>query len=55
MATMADTERQVVLQVDVRESTRTRLKLLAVRQGVTMGQLADQLLDKGMKSLEQSN
>lgn len=42
-----------MLQVEVRESTRTRLKLQAVRLGVTMGELADELLDKALNKLEQ--
>ncbi len=42
-----------MLQVEVRESTRTRLKLQAVRLGVTMGELADELLDEALNKLEQ--
>ena len=42
-----------MLQVEVRESTRTRLKLQAVRLGVTMGELADDLLDEALNKLEQ--
>ena len=50
---MTDTENKVMLQVEVRESTRTRLKLQAVRLGVTMGELADELLDEALNKLEQ--
>ncbi len=46
-------EKTVVLQTDVRESIRTRLKLQAVRSGVTMSLLAEQILDQGLKKLEQ--
>jgi len=42
-----------MLQVEVRESTRTRLKLQAVRLGFTMGELADELLDEALNKLEQ--
>ncbi len=42
-----------MLQVEVRESTRTRLKLQAVRLGVTMGELADELLNEALNKLEQ--
>lgn len=52
MLAMPEKEKTVVLQADVKESTRTRLKLQAVRLGVTMGFLADQLLDEGLKKLE---
>jgi hypothetical protein len=50
---MTDVENKVMLQVEVRESTRTRLKLQAVRLGVTMGELADELLDEALNKLEQ--
>ena len=46
-------EKTVVLQTDVRESIRTRLKLQAVRSGVTMSLLAEQILNEGLKKLEQ--
>lgn len=45
-------EKMVVLQTDVRESVRTRLKLQAVRLGTTMSQLAEQILDEGLQKLE---
>ncbi len=50
---MTEAENKVMLQVEVRESTRTRLKLQAVRLGVTMGELADELLDEVLNKLEQ--
>lgn len=50
---MAEAENKVMLQVEVRESTRTRLKIQAVRLGRTMGELADQLLDEVLSKLEQ--
>jgi hypothetical protein len=50
---MTEAENRVMLQVEVRESTRTRLKLQAVRLGVTMGELADELLDEALNKLEQ--
>ena len=54
MLVMAD-EKNVVLQVDVKESTRTRLKLQAVRLGTTMGELADQILSEALTKLEQQS
>ena len=48
-------QKTVVLQTDVRDSIRTRLKLQAVRLGITMSILADQILDEGLKKLEQEN
>jgi hypothetical protein len=50
---MTEAENKVMLQVEVRESTRTRLKLQAVRLGVTMGELADELLNEALNKLEQ--
>jgi hypothetical protein len=50
---MTEAENRVMLQVEVRESTRTRLKLQAVRLGFTMGELADELLDEALNKLEQ--
>jgi class 3 adenylate cyclase len=42
----------VVLQADIKESTRMRLKLQAVRLGTTMSSLADQILSEGLDQLE---
>ena len=42
-----------MLQVEVRESTRTRLKIQAVRLAVPIGELADELLDEALNKLEQ--
>ncbi len=53
MLAMAKNEKIVVLQVDVRESTRTRLKLQAVKMGVTMGELADRILSEALRKLEE--
>lgn len=50
---MTEAENKVMLQVEVRESTRTRLKLQAVRLGITMGELADELLNEALNKLEQ--
>jgi class 3 adenylate cyclase len=47
MLAMTEQEKIVVLQVDVRESTRTRLRIQAVKMGVTMGEL-----DEALKKLE---
>ncbi|MBD2416101.1 GIY-YIG nuclease family protein [Nostoc calcicola FACHB-3891] len=44
---------KVILQTDVKESTRTRLKLEAVRLGTTMSLLTEQILDEALKKLEQ--
>jgi hypothetical protein len=52
---MTEAENKVMLQVEVRESTRTRLKLQAVRLGVTMGELADELLNEALNKLEQEH
>ncbi len=41
-----------MLQVEVRESIRTRLKVQSVQKGVTMGELAEQILDEALKKLE---
>jgi hypothetical protein len=38
--------------VDVRESTRTRLRVQAVKMGITMGELIDRILDEELKKLE---
>jgi hypothetical protein len=53
MLAMAKNEKIVPLQVDVRESTRTRLRVQAVKRGVTMGELTDRILDEALKKLEQ--
>ncbi|WDD30131.1 hypothetical protein PQG02_00315 (plasmid) [Nostoc sp. UHCC 0926] len=50
---MSQEEKTVVLQTDVRESLRTRLKLQAVRLGTTMSLLAQDILDEGLKNIEQ--
>jgi len=53
MLVMSQEEKTVVLQTDVRESLRTRLKLQAVRLGTTMSLLAQDILDEGLKNIEQ--
>jgi hypothetical protein len=50
---MSQEEKTVVLQTDVRESLRTRLKLQAVRLGTTMSLLTEEILNEGLKKLEQ--
>jgi hypothetical protein len=55
MLAMAENERIVPLQVDVRESTRTRLKVQAVKRGITMGELIDKILDEELKKLEKQD
>lgn len=50
---MSEQERRVVLQADVRESVRTRLKLQAVQLNTTMSSLVDRMLDEGLKQLEE--
>lgn len=45
-------EKTVQLRVDIPESLRTRLKTQAVRRGVTMGDLLQDLLDKPLRGLE---
>ena len=50
---MAENEKIVVLQVDVRESIRTRLRVQAVKMGVTMGELTERILDEALKKLEE--
>ena len=53
MLAMTDQEKIVVLQVDVRESIRTRLRVQAVKRGITMGELAERILDEALKKLEE--
>lgn len=55
MLAMAENEKIVPLQVDVRESTRTRLKVQAVKRGITMGELIDKILDEELKKLEKQD
>jgi hypothetical protein len=52
MLVMSSKKKTVVLQADIKETTRTRLKLQAVRLGTTMSQLAEQILDEGLTKLE---
>ena len=52
MLAMAENEKIVPLQVDVRESTRTRLRVQAVKRGITMGELTERILDEALKKLE---
>lgn len=52
IAVMPERDSKVMLQVEVRESIRTRLKLQAVKEGSTMGDLADKLLDEALARLE---
>ena len=51
--TMAkDTVKIAKLRVDIPDSLRTRLKTQAVRRGVTMGDLLQDLLDQPLRELE---
>lgn len=50
---MSEQEKRVVLQADIRESVRTRLKLQAVQLGTTMSNLVDRMLDEALKQLEE--
>lgn len=50
---MSEQEKRVVLQADIRESVRTRLKLQAVQLGTTMNNLVDRMLDEALKQLEE--
>jgi hypothetical protein len=52
MLVMIRKDKKVVLHVDVEESTRTRLRLEAVRRGISMGQLLDEILDKAIPQLD---
>ncbi|AFZ15699.1 hypothetical protein Cri9333_4943 (plasmid) [Crinalium epipsammum PCC 9333] len=49
---MPTPEKTVMLQVEVKESIRTRLRVQAVQRGLTMGELAEQILDQALKKLE---
>ena len=48
----SENSKTVMLQVDVKEVTRTRLKLQAIRLGTTMSSLADQILAERLDQLE---
>lgn len=48
-------ERTVSLQVDVPESYRIRLRMQALKLGMTMGELLIQLTEPLLKSLEEEN
>lgn len=48
-------EKIIRLQVDVPESIRTRLKLEAVRTGQNMGEVAEEILDEGLRKREEQN
>jgi hypothetical protein len=45
-------EKTVYLQLEVPENLRTRLKIEALKQGITMRELAYQILDEALKELE---
>lgn len=42
----------VMLRVEIPENLRTRLKTQAVRRGVTMGELLEQITDEPLRQLE---
>ena len=48
-------EKTVVLQVDVPESYRTRLRIQALKLGMTMGELLVELTQPLLKSLEEDD
>lgn len=52
MLVMTNKDKKVVLHVEVEESTRTRLRLEAVRRGISMGQLLEEILDKTIPPLD---
>ena len=45
-------EKLVMLQVEVPESIRARLKMEAIRQGTTMGELAQEILNETLPNFE---
>ncbi|WP_041781615.1 hypothetical protein [Allocoleopsis franciscana] len=47
-----DAEKTVQLRVDIPDALRTRLKTQAVRRGVTMGELLQELIEKPLRHLE---
>jgi hypothetical protein len=51
MLTMSKQEKIVVLQVDVPESFRTKLRIEALKQGITMGELLLQVVSPVLKKL----
>ena len=52
MLIMPKKEKIVVLQVDVPESFRTRLRIQALKRGITMGELLLQIVEEPLKKLE---
>lgn len=46
------TKDAVVLRVEVPERLRSRLKTQAVRTGITMGELIEQLIDEPLRKIE---
>jgi hypothetical protein len=48
---MSKQEKIVVLQVDVPESFRTKLRIEALKQGITMGELLLQVVSPVLKKL----
>ena len=46
-------EKSVMLQVEVPESIRARLKMEAIRQGTTMSDLAKKILDTTLPKFEE--
>jgi hypothetical protein len=45
-------EKLVMLQVEVPESIRARLKMEAIRQGTTMGELTQKILNEALPNFE---
>lgn len=48
-------EKTVHLQFPIPDSLRVRLKIEALKQGITLRELAQNLLEKGLKELEKEN
>ena len=52
MLVMTKNKKKVVIHIEVEESTRTRLRMEAVRRGITMGQLLGEIVDKTIPPVE---
>lgn len=47
-----DAAKTVMLRVEIPENLRTRLKTQAVRKGITMGELLQEIADEPLRQLE---
>lgn len=52
MMVLMTSEKTVNLQVPVPESLRTRLKVQALKEGITLRDLANRVLEQALKNLE---